>query len=405
MKDDFIVFGSPQIADEEIDEVVRTLRSGWIGTGPRVARFEAGFREYIGASHAVALNSCTAALHVSMLVAGLSQGEEVLTTPLTFVATANAIIHAGGLPRFIDVDRSTQTIDPAAVRRFLENECERIDGTTVNRRSGRAVRALLPVHFAGRPCAMDELEALAREYDLLLIEDAAHAIEAEYRGRKIGTIGDLTCFSFYVTKNMTTGEGGMVTTRDERLAAAIKTLSLHGLSQDAWKRYSDQGFKHYEVTVPGFKYNMMDLQAAIGLHQLARIEANWRRRAEIWNRYDAAFCDLPVTLPAPPEPDTRHALHLYTVLVDRERAGIDRDDLQQRLFEAGVGSGVHYVAVHLHAYYRDAMRLQRGDFPNAEFISDRTLSLPLSAKLTDADVERVMRTVRRALGAAPGGPG
>ncbi|HUF12929.1 MAG TPA: DegT/DnrJ/EryC1/StrS family aminotransferase [Longimicrobiales bacterium] len=400
MTDEFLIFGSPQITDDEIGEVVDTLRSGWIGTGPRVARFEAAFRDYIGAQHAVALNSCTAALHVSMLVAGVQPGDEVITSPLTFVATANAIIHAGGVPRFVDVDRATQNLSPDAVRRFLETECEVTDDGTTNRRTGRRIRALLPVHFGGRPCEMDALEALAAEYRLILVEDAAHAIEAEYRGRKIGTIGDLTCFSFYVTKNLTTGEGGMVTTASEEFAGRIKTLSLHGLSHDAWKRYSDEGFRHYEVTVPGFKYNMMDLQAALGLHQLERLEGNWVRRDQIWRRYDEALRDLPLVLPAAPEPQTRHARHLYAVLVDGGSGGLGRQELQDRLHRAGIGTGIHYMAVHLHQYYREAFGHRRGDYPEAEFISDRTLSLPLSAKLTDRDVDRVIAGVRDAFGAA-----
>lgn len=399
MRDGYLTFGSPYIGEEEIQEVVATLRSGWIGTGPRVARFEEAFRAYRGARFAAAVNSCTAALHVSMVAAGIRPGDEVITTPLTFAATANSVIHVGGTPVFVDVRRETQNIDPDKVRDFLENECvrERKTGTPVNRRTHRRVRALLPVHFAGRPCEMYALEEIAKEYQLLLIEDAAHAIEAEYHGRKIGTIGDITCFSFYVTKNLVTGEGGMVLTDDEELANRIKIYALHGMSKDAWKRYSDEGFKHYEILFPGFKYNMMDIQAALGLHQLERIETNWIRRDEIWRKYDEAFRDLPLHLPADPEPGTRHARHLYTILVDDARTSVTRDELQQRLHAEGIGTGIHYVAIHLHPFYRQTFGYRRGDFPEAEYISDRTLSLPLSAKLTDADVERVIGAVRRSL--------
>lgn len=399
MREDFIVFGAPQIEEEEIREVVDSLRSGWIGTGPRVARFEDAFRAYRGAKYAVAVNSCTAALHVSMVAAGIRPGDEVITTPLTFAATANAVIHVGGTPVFVDVRRETQNIDPDRIRDFLRHACtrERKTGIPVNRRTHRRIRALLPVHFAGRPCEMEALREIAEEYHLVLIEDAAHAIEAEYHGRKIGTIGDIACFSFYVTKNVITGEGGMVLTEDEELASRIKIYALHGLSKDAWKRYSDEGFKHYEVLYPGFKYNMMDLQAAIGIHQLARVEQNWRRREEIWRRYDEAFHELPVHVPSEPAPDTRHARHLYTILVDDTRTSVTREEFQRRLHEAGIGTGVHYVALHLHPYYQQSLGYRCGDFAEAEFISNRTLSLPLSPKLSDDDVARIIRAVQRIL--------
>ena len=382
MRQDFLVFGRPAIEEAEIAEVVATLRSGWIGTGPRVARFEEMFREYIGARHAVALNSCTAALHLSMVAAGVGPGDEVITTPLTFCATANAIVHTGAKPVFADVDRSTGNIDPAAVERAITPR----------------TRALVPVHYAGRPCRMDGIEAIARRHRLVLIEDAAHAIEAAVGGRKVGTIGDLTCFSFYVTKNVITAEGGMVTTDDAELAAQIKINGLHGMSQDAWKRFSDSGYRHYEVTAPGFKYNMTDLQAALGLHQLPRVAAGAARRREIWERYDEALAGLPVVRPAPVEVDTIHARHLYTVLVD-DRLGKSRDQVLDELIALRIGTGVHYTALHLHRYYRERWGYQRGDFPNAEYVGDRTLSLPLSPGLADADVNDVIAAVRTVCGA------
>ena len=381
MRQDFLVFGRPAIEEAEIAEVVATLRSGWIGTGPRVARFEEMFREYIGARHAVALNSCTAALHLSMVAAGVGPGDEVITTPLTFCATANAIVHTGAKPVFADVDRSTGNIDPAAVERAITPR----------------TRALVPVHYAGRPCRMDRIEAIARRHRLVLIEDAAHAIEAAVGGRKVGTIGDLTCFSFYVTKNVVTAEGGMVTTDDAELAARIKINGLHGMSQDAWKRFSDSGYRHYEVTAPGFKYNMTDLQAALGLHQLPRVAAGAARRREIWERYDEALAGLPVVRPAPVEGDTIHARHLYTILVD-DRLGKSRDRVLDELIALRIGTGVHYTALHLHRYYRERWGYQRGDFPSAEHIGDRTLSLPLSPTLTDADVGDVIAAVRAVCG-------
>ena len=332
MRDDFLVFGSPPIQEPEIAEVVATLRSGWIGTGPRVAKFEEMFRKYIGCEHAVAVNSCTAALHLSMVVSGVGAGDEVITSPMTFCATANAVVHTGARPVFVDVEPDTGNIDP-----------DRIEAAITPR-----TRAIVPVHYAGRPCQMDRIEALARRHGLLVIEDAAHAIESAHHGRKIGTIGDLTCFSFYVTKNLVTAEGGMVTTSDGDLAAKIKMYALHGMSRDAWKRFSDEGYKHYQVLAPGFKYNMTDLQAALGIHQLARIPTNATRREEIWARYDDAFASLPIECPAPAEPDTVHARHLYTILIDPERRS--RDGVLNELVRLNIGTGVHYTAQHLHPY-------------------------------------------------------
>ena len=382
MREDFLIFGSPAIEDEEIAEVVATLRSGWIGTGPRVARFEEMFRDYIGARHAIAVNSCTAALHLSMVVSGVGPGDEVITTPMTFCATANAVLHTGAVPVFVDVDPATGNIDP-----------ERIASAVTPR-----TKAILPVHYAGRPCRMDRIEAIAHAHGLLVIEDAAHAIEASYQGRRIGTIGNLTCFSFYVTKNVVTAEGGMVTTDDADLAAKIKMYALHGMSKDAWKRFSDEGYKHYEVTFPGFKYNMTDLQAALGIHQLARIERNWKRRDEIWARYDEAFARLPLERPAAMAPGVVHARHLYTVLLDTEAIGKSRDRMLDELIQLNVGTGVHYTALHLHRYYRERFGFHEGMFPHAERIGQRTLSLPLSAKLTDEDVGDVIDALHRVCG-------
>ncbi len=381
VRQEFLVFGSPALQEAEIQEVVETLRSGWIGTGPRVARFEQDFRDYVGSRHALALNSCTAALHLSMIAAGVGPGDEVITTPLTFAATANAIVHTGATPVFVDVDPVTQNIDPA-----------RIESAVTAR-----TKAIVPVHFAGRPCDMDPIMALARARGLKVIEDAAHAIEAVYHGRHIGTIGDAACFSFYVTKNVVTGEGGMVTTGDDAWAEKIQTYGLHGLSKGAWKRYSDEGFVHYQVLYPGFKYNMTDMQAALGIHQLARVAEYAEVRRSIWRQYDEAFADLPVEVPAPVEPDTTHARHLYTLLIDRERVGIPRDDVVEALKAEGIGTGIHFISLHLHPYYRDRFGFSPDDFPNARRISERTLSLPLSARLGAQDVADVIAAVRKVL--------
>jgi dTDP-4-amino-4,6-dideoxygalactose transaminase len=381
VRDSYLVFGSPQLLEPEIEEVIATLRSCWIGTGPRVAAFENNFRDYVGSPRALGVSSCTAALHLAMIAIGIEPGDEVIVPAMTFAATANAVIHAGGRPVLADVDRDTMCLSPEDVE-------QRITPRT---------RALIPVHFAGRPCRMEPLAKLAARHRLRIIEDCAHAIETLYHGRHVGTLGDIGAFSFYVTKNVVTGEGGMVTVANEAWAARIKTLALHGLSADAWKRFSDEGFKHYEVIEPGFKYNMTDIQGALGLHQLARVESNLVRRREIWAQYDEAFAGLPVILPLPEEPGTRHARHLYTLLVDLDRLRGGRDEVQAALHHQRIGTGIHYHALHLHRYYRETFGYVSGDFPNAEWISERTLSLPLSPKLSDEDVQDVIFAVRKTL--------
>lgn len=381
MRKEFLIFGSPKIEQEEIAEVVDSLKSGWISTGPKVAKFEALFKDYIGTKHALALNSCTAGLHLSMVVAGLKSGDEVITTPMTFGATGNSILHTGAKPVFVDISLPTMNLNPEKIE-------EKITSKT---------KAILPVHFAGRPCQMKQIKEIAQKRQLLLIEDAAHALEATYQGEKIGTIGDLTVFSFYVTKNLVTGEGGMITTDNDAYAEKIQTYALHGMSKGAWKRYSDEGFKHYQIVYPGFKYNMMDLQAALGIHQLQKIEKFLKRREEIWQRYDDALQNLPLEIPSPPEENTRHARHLYTILLRLEELKADRDTIQQSLYEENIGTGIHFISLHLHPYYQKTFGYKRDDFPNAAYVSERTVSLPLSAKLTDEDVNDVIKAVTNVL--------
>lgn len=372
----FLIFGSPAISEKEIAEVEACVRSGWLGTGPRVAQFEKDFAVYkeLTPSHVAAVNSCTAALHVSMVAAGLVPGSEVITTPLTFCATVNAIIHSGLTPVLADVDPATQNIDPAAIEAAITPKTS----------------AILAVHFAGRPCDMDAIMAIAKKHKLIVIEDCAHAIETTYHGQKTGTFGDFGCFSFYATKNVVTGEGGMIIGRDEKLIARAKVLALHGMSKDAWHRFSDQGYKHYQVVEAGFKYNMMDLQAALGIHQLARVEQNWLRREQIWQRYMEAFADLPIMLPAPPEDDTKHGYHLFTILIDEAKCGISRDHFLTAMNSKKIGTGVHYLSLPEHPYYQESFGWKPEDYPNAMRIGRQTVSLPLSAKLTDEDVERVI---------------
>ncbi len=381
MRNEFLVFGSPLIEQEEVDEVVDSLKSGWIGTGPKVHQFEEIFRDYKGVKYAMALNSCTACLHLSMLSINLQPGDEVIVPTMTFAATANVVIHAGGKPVFVDSLRDSMNIDPADIERKITPK----------------TKAIIPVHFAGRACDMDTILDIAKKHDLKIIEDCAHAIETEYHGEKAGTFGDIGCFSFYVTKNIVTGEGGMAITNNQEYADKIKVMGLHGMSKDAWKRFSDEGYKHYQVVYPGFKYNMMDIQAALGIHQLPRVDSYWLRRQEIWDTYNEAFKDLPVFTPAPVAPDTKHAYHLYTLLLNIDRLSITRDQFLDEMTKRKIGVGVHYIALHLHPYYQQTLGHKRGDFPNAEWISDRTVSLPLSAKLTNADVDDVIEAVQSIL--------
>jgi len=379
----FLIFGSPLIEQAEIDEVVACMQSAWLGTGPRVAQFEHDFAIYqaLAPMRVAAVNSCTAALHVSMVAAQVEPSSEVITTPMTFCASVNAIIHAGLTPVLADVDPLTQNIDPATIEAAITPR----------------TRAILPVHFAGRPCEMDSIMAIARQHDLVVIEDCAHAIETTYRGRKAGTFGDFGCFSFYATKNVVTGEGGMIVGRDEASIARAKVLALHGMSKDAWHRFGDQGYKHYQVVEAGFKYNMMDLQAAIGIHQLARVEQTWTRREAIWNRYMEAFADLPIGLPTAPAPDTKHAYHLFTIMIDEVRCGISRDAFLDAMNSRRIGTGVHYMSVPEHPYYQKRYGWKPERWPNAMRLGRQTVSLPLSPKLSDEDVDRVIQAVRQVM--------
>ncbi len=379
IRDEFLVYGNPAIEEAEIAEVVDSLRSGWIGTGPKVALFEQEFKNYVGAEYAVAVSSCTAALHLSMIVSGIGHGDEVITTPMTFCATANAIIHTGAVPVFVDIDPKTMNIDPELVEKAIT----------------KRTKAILPVHFAGRPCDMKSLMKIAKDYGLHLIEDCAHAIETSCEMGKVGSIGDLSCFSFYVTKNVVTAEGGMITTNRKDWADKLKIYALHGMSRDAWKRYSDDGFRHYEVLVPGFKYNMTDIQASLGIHQLRRVNKSLARRNEIWERYNNEFNELEVKTPTNSPSDVVHARHLYTILIDENFVGCNRNTFQERMQRNNIGTGIHYTALHLQPFYENKFNFQKGDFPAAEYISDRTLSLPLGPKMTDHDVSDVISAVKQ----------
>jgi dTDP-4-amino-4,6-dideoxygalactose transaminase len=379
---DFVVFGQPDIREEDIEEVVDTLRSLWIGTGPRTHRFEERFAAYVGAPHAVGTSSCTAALHLALVAMGVGPGDEVVVPSLTFASTANVVVHAGATPVFCDVDPATGTVTP-----------ETVAPATTER-----TKAVIPVPLAGYPVDVEALRATIGDRQIALIVDAAHAIETTVRGRRLGDVGDASAYSFYVTKNITTAEGGMLTTSDAALAERVRVLSLHGLSADAWSRYSDARTRTYETLEPGYKYNLTDLQSALGLSQLARIDASLDRRKAIWSRYDEAFGDLPLELPSlPDQAFGTSAMHLYSPRLDTEEVPFDRDEVRDRLWAEGVGTGIHFTALHLHPYYQKRYDHRVGIFPNAEHISTRTFSLPLSSGLRDDQVDHVIRAVRSVL--------
>lgn len=381
MRDEFLVFGKPLIGEEEIAEVVDSMRRGWIGTGPKVQRFERMLEDYVGVPHVRCLHSCTAALILGMQVLGVGPGDEVLVPAMTFVASANAVEHTGATPVFVDCDPVTGLLDLAHAEAQISER----------------TRAIMPVHLAGRPVDLDALRALRARHGLTVVEDAAHALGAEWRGTRIGAGDNVVAYSFYVTKNITTIEGGAIATRDADIAAEVERLGLHGLSLGAWARFSDAGFKHYEVVKPGFKFNMTDVQAAVGLHQLPKLDLWIDERAVQWGRYEQLLDGLPLGLPPEPEPGTRHARHLYQVRVLPE-ARLGRDAVLDAMTAARIGVGVHYRGVHLHPYYRDTYGLRPEDLPGATRFSDQTLSLPLGQGLTEADQHDVAGALRAALG-------
>jgi len=378
MRGEFLPFAAPLLGDEEIQEVVHCLRSGWLTTGHKVKQFEREFGEFIGAKHALAVNSCTAALHLALEAVGVGPGDEVITTPMTFTATAAVIEHLGARPVFADVTAHTLNIDPEQIRRRLSPR----------------TKAILPVHFAGQACDMDAIVDIARGAGVPVIEDAAHAIPTRYNGRMVGTLSDITCFSFYATKNVTTGEGGMVVTDRDDIMERMRLMHLHGMSKDAWKRYTQNGSWSYEILAPGFKYNLTDIAAAIGIHQLRKCQAFHRRRLTIADQYDAAFADLPgISIPRVEDRES-HGWHLYVIQVDPERLTIGRDAFIDQLIARNIGVSVHFIPLHVHPYYRERYALRPQDFPNAWGAYERIVSLPIYAKMSDDDVRHVVDAVR-----------
>lgn len=375
-RETFLPFSPPSISEEEIAAVVETLRSDWITTGPKTKQFEQLFAEYIGAPAALALNSCTGGLHIALAALGIGAGDEVITTPITFACSANVIEHVGGTPVLADVDPETLTLDPQRV-------AEKITPRT---------KAIMPVHFAGHPAEMAALLALAEQHQLFVIEDAAHALPATYAGRMIGTLGDFTAFSFYATKNLTTAEGGMLTGTPQRIAEA-RLWSLHGMNRDAWKRYSAEGSWYYEVVLPGFKYNMTDIQAAIGIVQLNRLAHFQARRREVVAQYQAAFGALEALQTPVERPNVEHAWHLYTLRLNFEQLRLTRAQFIEELKARNIATSVHFIPIHLHPYYRDRYGWKPEDFPIAYREYQRLVSLPLHPRLSDGDVADVINAV------------
>jgi dTDP-4-amino-4,6-dideoxygalactose transaminase len=371
--DGFIPFHRPSLGEAEERAVLEVLRSGWLTTGRRTKDLERRFAALRGCRRAVGTNSCTAALHLALIVLGLGPGDEVVTTPITFASTANVIVHTGARPVFCDVLPGTLNMDPAALERALTPR----------------TRAVIAVHFAGHPCDMDEILRVAGAHGVPVVEDAAHAVEAEYHGRPVGSLGVAAAFSFYATKNVTSGEGGMLTTGDDTLADGAEILALHGISRDAWKRYGDEGYRHWDIVAAGYKYNMYDLQAALVDTQLDRVDGLWLRRRELTERYDEAFAGQSALRPLTRESGVKPSYHLYVVRVSAD-AGLTRDAFMDALQARGIGVGVHFRAVHLHPFYREAYGFGPGLAPVAEAAGDAVVSLPLYPSLSDADQERVI---------------
>ena len=375
MTEEFLPFSRPTISQAAIDEVVACLKSGWITTGPRVEQFTEALKTYFQAPYVLPLSSATAGLHLALLAMNLQSGDEVITTPLTFAATLNTIVLAGGKPVLIDIDPKTLNMDINHLEKAMSSR----------------TRVILPVHFAGLPVDLSPLYEIANQHGLRVLEDAAHAMGTAYQGQRIGSFGDTQVFSFHPNKNMTTGEGGCVVTRDAHLAEQIARLRFHGIDRQAWNRFNKSGSQDYEILFPGFKYNMMDIQAAIGIYQLKELDGFIARRRELADRYQEALSDWPQwSLPQSVSHDCSHSWHLYTPLINEAAAHMDRNQFMQAMKEKNIGTGLHYRAVHLYPYYRRTFGFQLSDFPYAEDVCERIVSLPLFPSMTDAEHDKVL---------------
>lgn len=375
MTEEFLPFSRPAISRAAIDDVVTCLESGWITTGPRVAQFTEELKAYLQAPHVLTMASATAGLHLTLVALGLQPGDEVITTPMTFAATLNTIVLAGATPVLVDIDPRTYNIDLNQLEAAITDK----------------TRVIMPVHFAGLPVDLEALYDIANRHGLRVIEDAAHAMGAAYDDKPIGAMGDIQVFSFHPTKNMTTGEGGCVATRDEALAKKIGLLRFHGIDRESWNRYGKGGTQDYEIVLPGYKSNMMDIQAAIGIHQLRELDQFIERRQELADRYQEALMDWSQwTLPEMPLYPHKHAWHIYTPLINEVEAGMDREGFMTAMKEKNIGTGLHYRPVHLYPFYRERFGFKAGDFPYAETVGERIVSLPLFPGMTDAEHDRVL---------------
>ncbi len=374
---DFLPFHRALIEDEEISAVLSVLQSGWLTTGPRVREFEANFARYTGAAHAVAVSSCTAALHLALAAIGIREGDEVIVPTMTFASSGNAVLYFKARPILVDCGKDTFHVDPEQIEKSITSR----------------TRAILPVHYAGYPCDMESILALARRYKLKVVEDAAHALPCRYGNKMIGTLGDITCFSFYATKTLTTGEGGMLTTENPEFAERMRRLSLHGISKDAWKRYTAEGSWRYDILETGYKYNMTDLLASLGIAQLAKCDVMCARRRSIAERYTRALSSLDAyELPSIPA-DSLHAWHLYVLQVNPSALSIDRNRVIEELKSHGIGTSVHFIPLHLHTLYQECLGYRNGDFPHAENRFERAISLPIYPSMTLEDCDRVIGTL------------
>ena len=379
VRDSYLPPFKHSIGEDEINEVVDTLKSDWITTGPKTFKFEDLFSKKVNSKYAIAVNSCTAAMHLAIIALGIKNGDEVITTPYTFAATAEVITNANAKPVFVDVEKDTYNIDPTKIE-------EKITDKT---------KAIIVVHYAGHACEMDKIMDIARKFDLYVIEDAAHAIGSKYKDKMIGSVADITCFSFYATKNITTAEGGMITTNDGDLADKMRMLSLHGISKDAWKRYSSEGSWYYEILYSGYKYNMSDLQASIGIHQLKKLDQMQERREEIVDKYNKSFNKLPQITTPTVKSYTKHAWHLYPIQINEELLTINRNKFIEALKAENIGTSVHFIPLHLHPYYKEKFDFKSSDFPNAFSLYNNEISLPIYPKMEDKDVEDVIFAVEK----------
>lgn len=377
-----MAFHLPEIDEAEIQSVVETLRSGWLTTGPKVNQFEAEFAKFLGTGQAIAVNSGTAALHLALDAVGVKEGDEVIVPTMTFAATAEVMLYLQARPVLVDCRRDTLNLDPSQIERAITSK----------------TKAIIPVHFGGQPCEMDRILEIAKHHRLKVIEDVAHALPARYQGKIVGTMGDITCFSFYATKTITTGEGGMATTENEEYAERMRIMSLHGISKDAWKRYTAEGSWYYEILYPGYKYNLTDIAAAIGIEQLKKCDRFWEARRRVAAMYDEGFSGLPEIRIPVCQPDVQHAWHLYVIQLNLERLRIGRNELIELLREEKIGTSVHFIPLHLHPYYRDTLGCRPEDFPNASAVFKRIVSLPVYPRMTDADVQDVIEAVRKIVG-------